>query len=250
MTKLQIHYGETFADAKRRILDAVARAENGPIEAEEHVSFAYKRATPLLIDEAAKEIAFRRWVLPECLHVPIAARDEAAIQTYIGDIFSVIAPGTPNQALLVVTMEPPVPDLRLPIWQMPASSILHHRLQLWVHVRHRGYRKSYQSAFPDEHVRDRIMGHILNRRLAELKGFDYVRLVPISREANSSSSTSENWGIGVHKAAKRAENSPNTGPFIQYADLPDLVELMDIQTGGGLMDVINDAQDWVKPAAS
>jgi hypothetical protein len=240
MTKLQVHYGDTLTDAKRRILDAAARAESGLFEAEEHVSFAYKRTTPFLIDEAAKEIAFRRWVLPECLHVPIAARDKAAIQTFIGDIFSVIAPGTPNQALLVVTKEPPEPDMRLPIWQMLASSILHHRLQLWVHVKHRAYRRSYQTAFPDEGVNRKIMGHILNRRLAEIKGFEYVRLVPISREANSSSSTSENWGIGVHKAAKKAESSPNIGPFIQYADLPDLVELMDIKTGGGHMDVINE----------
>jgi hypothetical protein len=246
MTKLQILYGGNFADAKRRILDAVARAENGSIEAEEHVSFAYKRATPFLIDEAAKEIAFRRWVLPECLHVPIAARDEAAIQTYIGDIFRVIAPGTPNQALLAVTMEPPKPDMRLPIWQMPASSILHHRLQLWVHVKHRGYRQSYQAAFPDEDVSGKIMGHILNRRLAEMKGFNYVRLVPILREVNSSSSTSEQWGIKVQKNAKPPSPQTN-GPFIQYADLPDLVELMDIKTGGGHMDVINEAQDWVKP---
>ena len=39
MTKLEIHIGGTFADTKRRVLDAVARAENGPFEAEEHVTF-------------------------------------------------------------------------------------------------------------------------------------------------------------------------------------------------------------------
>ena len=200
MTKLQIHYGDTLADAKRRILDAVARAENGPFEAEEHVSFAYKRAPSFLIDEAAKEIAFRRWVLPECLHVPIAATDEAAIQTYIGEIFSVIAPGTPNQALLVVTKEPPEPDVRFPIWQMPASSILHHRLQLWVHVKHRGYRQSYQAAFPDEDVSGKIMGHIFDRRLAESKGFNYVRLCPYCGRVSSS-----NFRTMGHKSPKERQ---------------------------------------------
>jgi predicted transcriptional regulator len=42
MTKLNIHVGGTFADDKRRILDAVARAETNPetFEAEDHVSFA------------------------------------------------------------------------------------------------------------------------------------------------------------------------------------------------------------------
>jgi hypothetical protein len=40
----------------------------------------------VLIDEAAKEIALRRWNLPECLHVPVAAVDEDAISNYIGTI--------------------------------------------------------------------------------------------------------------------------------------------------------------------
>ena len=39
MTKLQIHIGEKFADMSRRVLDAVARAEIGPIEPEEHLNF-------------------------------------------------------------------------------------------------------------------------------------------------------------------------------------------------------------------
>jgi hypothetical protein len=39
-----------------------------------------------LIDQAAKEIALGRWMLPECLHVPVAAVDEAAIRDYVGQI--------------------------------------------------------------------------------------------------------------------------------------------------------------------
>ena len=39
MTKLEIHIGEKFADMKRRVLEAVEKAENGPFEAEEHVNF-------------------------------------------------------------------------------------------------------------------------------------------------------------------------------------------------------------------
>jgi hypothetical protein len=41
---------------------------------------------PSFTDHVAKEIALTRWALPECLHVPIAAVDEAAIRNYIGDI--------------------------------------------------------------------------------------------------------------------------------------------------------------------
>jgi predicted transcriptional regulator len=40
MRKLDIHVGGTFADSKRRILDAVARAEHGETLAEDHITFA------------------------------------------------------------------------------------------------------------------------------------------------------------------------------------------------------------------
>jgi predicted transcriptional regulator len=39
MTKLEIHIGGKFADTKRRVLAAVERAESGPFEAEEHLTF-------------------------------------------------------------------------------------------------------------------------------------------------------------------------------------------------------------------
>jgi predicted transcriptional regulator len=40
MTKLDIHVGGSFADSKRRLLDAVARHERGEAVAEDHVTFA------------------------------------------------------------------------------------------------------------------------------------------------------------------------------------------------------------------
>ncbi len=46
-----------------------------------------------LVDAVAREIAFRKAVLPECLHVPIAARDAEAVQNYIGDIVQVVGRG-------------------------------------------------------------------------------------------------------------------------------------------------------------
>ena len=53
------------------------------------------------VDRIARDIALRRAVLPECLHVPTAALDEEAIAAYIGDIVQVLAKGTPNKAFLV-----------------------------------------------------------------------------------------------------------------------------------------------------
>lgn len=39
-TKLDIHVGGSFADSRRRILDAVERAKHGEAVGEEHVTFA------------------------------------------------------------------------------------------------------------------------------------------------------------------------------------------------------------------
>lgn len=60
-------------------------------------------------------MALTRWALPECLHVPIAAVHEAAIQTYIGEIERVLTDGFPRNAFVVKIKEPPPVDLRLPI---------------------------------------------------------------------------------------------------------------------------------------
>jgi hypothetical protein len=38
------------------------------------------------VDDVAREIAYKRWVVTEGLHVPIVAVDEQAIRTYVGDI--------------------------------------------------------------------------------------------------------------------------------------------------------------------
>ena len=39
MTKTIIHIGGIFADTRRRVLDAVAAAENGPVEPQDHLTF-------------------------------------------------------------------------------------------------------------------------------------------------------------------------------------------------------------------
>ena len=57
----------------------------------------------MLVDGAAREVALRHSALPECLHIPTAAVDEAAITNYIGDIEQVLAWGSPCKALLVRT---------------------------------------------------------------------------------------------------------------------------------------------------
>lgn len=200
---------------------------------------------PSQVDAKAKEIALRKWVLPECLHVPVAAVDVEAIRSYIGDVERVLSSGSPPKALLVKIPDAPVIDPLLPICQHPNSFILHARLQVWVHIAYTRYRDAYRRAFPDESVSGKVMSHCMNRRTAALKGFDYVRITPTSRGANSSSAFSEGWGVTRYRELKAQARIPSP-PFIQYGDLSDLMLILDLHLGGGIMEAVNEGQRVVK----
>jgi hypothetical protein len=200
-----------------------------------------------LLDDAAREIALTRWALPACLHVPTAAVNEAAISTYIGEIEQVLADGSPRKALLVRAKEPPPIDARLPIWELPASRLLHERRQVWVHIGFTRYRRAYSKAFPDEGIAGKVLSHALNRRMAALMGFNYVRITPNSRGCNSSSSYSKQWGVALHATPEQVAANRRRGAFIHYADLSALMVMMDISPGGGVMDAVNEAQALVRP---
>jgi len=200
-----------------------------------------------LIDHAAKELALRAYVVPECLHVPIAAVDVAAIRNYIGEIQQELGRGSPPRALVVRMKDPPPIDLRFPVWELEASKIFHQPIQLWVHVDYTRYRQAYRRVFPSHDIGDKILSHAMNRRVAALKGFQYTRLTPTSRGANSSSAFSEGWAVDLHSTAPQMAANRRRGAFIQYADLTDLMLLLDMKLGGGVMDAVNMAQKLIDP---
>src|SRR3954468_3123415 len=152
----------------------------------------------LLIDDTAKVTALTRWALPECLHVPIAALDEEAISNYVGDVERVVSGRGLRTALLVVVPERAPIDPSLPISDHPNAGIFHARRQVWVHVAYKPYRPAYKRAFPDENIDGRILSHAMNRDTAVFKGFDFVRLTPVSGIANVSSAFSEQWAKELH----------------------------------------------------
>lgn len=199
-----------------------------------------------MIDAVAKEVAIRKWGVPECLHVPIAAVDESAVRNYVGDIVQKLGTRSSAGALVVRTYDAPPVDRRLPIWKLEQSSIFHQPLQLWVHVNYTSYRKAYRSAFPGEDIREKIMSHCMNRRVAALKGFQYVRITPTSRGANSSSAFSEGWAHALHGSRPQMEANKKRGAFIQYADLSDLMLMLDLKLGGGVMDAVNEGQKLIR----
>jgi hypothetical protein len=194
------------------------------------------------INNVAREVAFKKWVLPECLHVPIAAVDELSICKYIGAIVGVVSFNTARRALLVKIPPPPKRDQKLPIWELAESAVLYQPIQLWVHVNYTEYRKAYKRAFPKEDITKKVINHILNRRIARVKGYEYVRVSPVKRGVNSSSGYSENWGVNLKRKPGMTKKEIRGGAHIQYADLSDLMVMMNIKVGGGNMDVVNEGQ--------
>src|SRR5664279_2951575 len=99
-------------------------------------------------DQYAIHIPRKSGLLP-CLYVPLAARDTNAIERYVGRIVMELAPNSPGKALLVEAYEPETPDDRLAIWDVPEAVVLHYRMQVWVDVDYRAYRRAYIRAFPN-----------------------------------------------------------------------------------------------------
>lgn len=195
------------------------------------------------IDRVAEETALKRFALPHCLHVPIAARSITAIEAYIGKSYPI--PGISDKAIIVrpeVVVEPN----SLRIWTLPNVGILHAPTQVWVHVDYADYRRAYGVVFPEHDLRDKVLDHVLNRRVARLKEFFYLRIVPISRSANSSSGgLSEKWAFQHHSKPEMLKRNRESLAQIQYADLADIVKMLDIKTGGAHQDPVNDAQKWL-----
>ena len=154
---------------------------------------------------------------------------------------------TSDKALLVEPKIVVEANPRLRIWSLPNVEALHAPKQVWVHVDYTGYRRAYETVFPEHELRGRVLDHILNRQVARLKGFSYVRVIPISRRANSSSGgLSEQWAVKYHSTAEMRKRNLGSLAQIQYADLADIVKMLDLKTGGSLQDPVNEAQAWLE----
>lgn len=201
--------------------------------------------TPRLIDQHAVSIPQKSGLLP-CLYVPIAARDTKAIETYVGRIVGRLSRGSEEKALLVEAYKPEPPDERLAIWELPEAAVLHYPRQVWVHVDYSAYRPAYRKAFPGADLTRYVLDHVMNRRVARLKGFAFLRIVPVSRAANSShGGLSEGWAVEYHSSPAMMERNRLSKAAVQYADLSDLVKMLNMEGGGSLMDTVNEAQKLV-----
>jgi hypothetical protein len=130
---------------------------------------------------------------------------------------------------------------------VPEAVVLHFRTQVWVHVDYPAYRRAYARAFPNTDLTSLVLDHVMNRRVARLKGFAYLRIVPISRGANSShGSLSEGWAVAYHGSPEMVVKNRASKALVQYADISDVAKMLDLQGGGSLMDGVNEAQKLVE----
>ena len=198
----------------------------------------------LHIDPHATRIPIESGLIP-CLYVPVAARDVNAIETYVGTIVTVLCSGS-GKALVVDAYQPEELDRRIAIWEQPEAVVLHSPKQLWVHVDYRAYRRAYIKAFPEVALAGLVLDHIMNRRVARVKGFSYVRLLPISRGTNSShGALNEGWAVEYHSSPRMREINGASQALVQYADLADITKMLNIKGGGSFMDNVNEAQKLV-----
>lgn len=194
----------------------------------------------LEIDEKAKEMV-KIWGIPSDVHIPIAARDKNAITKYIGSIIN-IKTIQPEKAFIVTPHFCPELNTKLPLWKLKESTILHCNKQVWVHVDYSSYRNAYIKACSEENVKGLFIDHILNRRVSRLKGFNYLRIIPVSPNVNTSSGgVTEKYGFEYHSSDRMKQINEETQPFIQYADIADIVKMLNQKTGGKFQDIIRDS---------
>jgi hypothetical protein len=194
------------------------------------------------VEPAALKQAIREWALPPSLHVPIAARDAAAINDHIGDIVQIISP---DKALLVRVAPPQRSDTRLPIFEHPNVSCLFEPLQLWVHPRYTRYRAAWMRTFGRAQIENRVLHHVYNRRKAMLIGYQYVRIAPVSRSTNSSSAVTEKWGVDLC-TPDYVRRYNERGLRMMYGDLGHLMTMLDIPLGGGVQEAFRIGQNLVE----
>lgn len=212
------------------------------VDRETHVSSS-RPGPAVTVDPNGAERALQKAAMPENLLIPIAAASREALLAHVGRDITDLARTRHGNALLVVNECGPERS-ELHVWSNAEASVLNAERQLWVRPSYRGYRRAYRLSFPEERIDGLVIHHIMNRRYAAAHGFEYVRVVPISRSSNSSSGFSENWGVeltreGILRSRKGTEQ-------IGYADLAHLLSMLDMPVGGGVMEQVRSAADLLR----
>ncbi len=206
----------------------------------------------------------QKFGLPQCLWVPVAARDVESIEMYVGSVVeSRFRRSGEAGALKVKPYQTGIPvGAAAPLWSSEqsheAARILYPEYQVWVHVDYHAYRKAYLSFDMPPVQPGEFLDHVQNRKAIRLRWYSHplVRLVPISRGVNTSgghSTGGEGMECEYLKSLKNNEQaSAELRSFVesyrvQYADPMDLTKMLNIPPGTATLPGVAQAMQWFYP---
>ena len=179
-------------------------------------------------------------LLPSLI-TPIAAKSIDAIKIYVGDITDSL----PNNSAFTVDFSPLETMDNLTVWNHDRAYLINFGKQIWVNVDYRYYRSYYNHKWNYTDISNCVIDHIMNRRLARSLGYEFVRLIHVSRGTNSSSGRGpENESVKYQASGNAPKNQQ---AVISYADPSDLVKMLDIKTGAFPLDPVRDAMKMFYP---
>lgn len=165
--------------------------------------------------------------LPDCLITPVAAKSLASISRYVGEILE--APE--SMKWCYIKYQPLAGPNNLDVWKQPRAELIQQPIQCWVHVNYTAYRNRYRKIFPDT-PGSMVIDHIRNRRFARVLGYNYIRLIHVSRGINSSSGRGEEYDVINYKNPEGLSKWSESKDEIDYADPADLLKMLNEKVGG------------------
>ena len=176
--------------------------------------------------------------LDDCLIIPIAAKSVDVIKRYVG---SIPERDEKHNMWLFVNFTPLAPPNNRKVWRHGRAKLINASRQCWVHVDYPSpdYREAYAKCFPNINLpSDVCVDHIFNRRLAKRVGYNYVRLIHVSRGVNSSSGRGEERSTYNDSAVRSRFAKSNNNVY--YASPVDLLKMLNIKVGGFPLNNVRD----------
>jgi hypothetical protein len=218
-----------------------------------------------MIDTTADTYRLRR-----CLLFPIAALDRKALEDYVGDCEPIGK--RDEERVLLVTPKSRVQVERsspLPERLIARHHALVHSPQVWVHPDYDGYQDAYEAAPGLRTAGDCYLDHVMNREMARVMQYDWLRLCPVADQVNTSGGNPVGGEVRLSTKKKpNRDGSPkyhrDTDPLeeemqkrprdrgfkrshILYADPFDVTKMLNISPGtipGGL-EGVRKVQKWL-----
>ena len=219
-----------------------------------------------MIDPTADTYDLRKSLL-----FPIAALNRSALEEFVGDCQPI---GKRDQKLVLLV----TPKSRVQVERsspLPERLIARHRAlvhspQVWVHPDYDGYQGAYEDAPGIRTAGDCYLDHVMNRKMARVMRYRWLRLCPVADEVNTSAGSPKGGEVRLSKddanpnkdgsdnfyrdmkpledeMKKRARDRGFKRSKILYADPFDVTKMLNISPGtipGGL-EGVRKVQKWL-----